>query len=107
MDMIDKKIEIMELYDLYQDLLTGKQKEYIEAYYYDDESIGEIAEELVISRNAVHDQLKRSVKKLYDFESSLHLREKRVFRSEIISKMKNEKDVDALKALILELEKGE
>ena len=97
----------MELYDLYQDLLTGKQKEYIEAYYYDDESIGEIAEEAQVSRNAVHDQLKRSVKKLHDFEKSLHLREKRLFRNEILSLMKSEQDINKIKELILELEKGE
>jgi predicted DNA-binding protein YlxM (UPF0122 family) len=107
MDIIEQKIEIMELYDLYQELLTQKQRDYLEAYYYEDESIGEIAEELDVSRNAVHDLIKRSVKKLYDYENGLKLREKRIFRNEIIEKIKQENDVDKIQELIAELEKGE
>ena len=40
---IDNRVELIELYDLYFELLTDKQKEYFEEYYFDDLSIGEIA----------------------------------------------------------------
>ena len=63
----------MELFDMYQNLLTSKQQTYIESYYYDDLSITEISENLEVSRNAVHDLLKRSVAKLEDYESKLEL----------------------------------
>ena len=73
MNILDKAIEVIELYDIYQDLLTNKQREYMESYYYNNYSLTEISENMSVSRNAVHDQLKRTVKKLYDYEAKLEL----------------------------------
>lgn len=107
MDVLDKKIEVIELYDIYQNLLTKKQKEYVEAYYYEDMSITEISDEFEVSRNAVHDQLKRTVAKLYDFEQHMNLREKNRKRNKLIDKIKvMNKQVD-LENLLEELEKVE
>ena len=39
MNILDKSIEVIELYDIYQDLLTEKQREYLESYYYNNYSI--------------------------------------------------------------------
>ncbi len=107
MNILDKAIEVIELYDVYQDLLTEKQREYMESYYYNNYSITEISENMNVSRNAVHDQLKRTVKKLYDYESKLELRIKGKKRNKIIEKIKNEKDFEKVLYLVEELEKVE
>jgi len=67
---------LIELYDLYSNLLTDKQKGYFEDYYFSDLSISEIAESYNISRNGVHDQLKRVVNSLNEYEELLKLKEK-------------------------------
>ncbi len=107
MNILDKAIEVIELYDVYQDLLTEKQREYMESYYYNNYSISEISENMSVSRNAVHDQLKRTVQKLYDYESKLELRSKDKKRHTIIEKIKNKKDLLEVLNLIEELEKVE
>ncbi|MDE5867574.1 MAG: DNA-binding protein [Anaeroplasmataceae bacterium] len=73
---LEKREEVINLYDVYQDLLTDKQKSYFEEYYFDDLSIGEIAENHTVSRNAVFDQLKRVIGILKDYEAKLKLVEK-------------------------------
>ena len=70
---IEKHDYILELYDFYSELLTEKQRSYFEGYYFDDLSIGEIAENYGLSRNAIYDQLKKTCEKLLDFESKLKL----------------------------------
>ena len=70
---IEHREELIELYDVYYSLLTEKQREYFEEYYFDDLSIGEIASNHDISRNAVHDQLKRVIVNLEDYEEKLQL----------------------------------
>ena len=44
MDILEKTLGTIVLYDLYQALLTDKQKEYFESYYFDNFSITEISE---------------------------------------------------------------
>ena len=96
---IEQREELIELYDLYFELLTDKQKEYFEEYYFDDLSIGEIALNHEISRNAVHDQLKKVIKNLEDYESKLGLLKK--------IKMINQLDIEEyVKENILEIIKG-
>lgn len=73
---IEQREELIELYDLYYNLLTEKQREYFEEYYFDDLSIGEIASNYNISRNGVHDQLKRVIANLEDYETKLGLSKK-------------------------------
>ena len=62
-------IEIILLYDYYGDLLTDRQKECFEMRYYQDLSLGEIAVELGISRQGVHDNLSRTEALLRNMES--------------------------------------
>ncbi len=62
-------IEIVLLYDYYGDLLTDRQKECFELRYYQDFSLGEIGEELGISRQGVHDNLSRAEALLRDMEA--------------------------------------
>ena len=81
---IENRVELIELYDLYFELLTDKQKQYFEEYYFDDLSIGEIASNHEISRNAVHDQIKKVIKNLEDYESKIGLLKKITLFSPIL-----------------------
>ena len=107
MNILDKSIELNNLYDLYQNLLTDKQKVYFESYYFDDYSITEISENFNISRNAVHDQLKRAVNKLYNIELKLKIKEQNKKRQMIISEIKTLNQNEKIADLINELEKVE
>ena len=64
------------LYDFYGELLTNHQKEIYEQFVLDDLSLSEIAESAGISRQGVHDLIKRCNKILEGYEAKLHLVEK-------------------------------
>ena len=71
--------EILEqalLYDFYGELLTEHQKEIYEQFVLEDLSLSEIAEQAGISRQGVHDLVKRCQKTLEGYEAKLHLVEK-------------------------------
>ena len=71
--------EILEqalLYDFYGELLTDHQKEIYEQFVLEDLSLGEIAGEAGISRQGVHDLVKRCSRTLKEYEDKLHLVEK-------------------------------
>ena len=74
---MDKYIYLNELYDYYKELFTEKQQEYFEDYYFNNLSLGEIAENYGVSRNAIHNQLKIMEDKLEEYERVLKLYEKR------------------------------
>lgn len=76
MNEMDKIVEQGLLYDFYGELLTDHQKQIYEDAVYHDMSLSEIAEEQGISRQGVHDLIKRCNKILADYESKLHLVEK-------------------------------
>ena len=60
--------ELILLYDYYGDLLTDRQKECFELRYNQDLSLGEIGQELGISRQGVHDNLLRTESLLKNME---------------------------------------
>ena len=66
-----------ELYDLYGELLTEKQQEYFEEYYFNNLSFSEMAENYDVSRNAIFKQIHIVTDKLKEYESILKLHEKR------------------------------
>ena len=66
-----------ELYDLYGELLTDKQRSYFEGYYFNNLSLSEMAEEYNVSRNAISKQLHIVIDKLKEYESILHLYDKK------------------------------
>ena len=69
----EKREELIALYDTYKELLTDKQRQYFEEYYFDDLSISEIAINHDVSRNAVFDQVKRVASNLVEYEDRLKL----------------------------------
>ncbi|MGO3732979.1 MAG: putative DNA-binding protein [Vagococcus sp.] len=85
---IEKTNRMNALFEFYSTLLTEKQMNYIELYYADDFSLGEIAEEYDVSRQAVYDNIKRTEKLLETYERKLHLFSNYVVRSEIIEEIK-------------------
>jgi len=71
--------EILEhalLFDFYGELLTERQKEIYGQYIQEDLSLGEIAKDAGISRQGVHDLIKRCNQTLKGYEDKLHLVEK-------------------------------
>ncbi len=71
--MLEKTTRFILLYDFYQDLLTEKQKQFAELYFQDDYSLGEIAEEFGITRQAVYEHIKRAETLLEEYELKLQL----------------------------------
>lgn len=83
-----KTVKLSLLYDFYSQLLTEKQQKAFELYYNDDLSLGEIAENLEITRQAVYDNLKRTEKLLDYYEEKLKLVAKFHKKQEKIAEIK-------------------
>ncbi|MBR5637028.1 MAG: putative DNA-binding protein [Pseudobutyrivibrio sp.] len=73
---MEDKIKSGYLYDFYGELLTERQRSVYEMSINDDLSLSEIADSLSISRQAVHDIIKRCDHQLEEYEDKLHLVEK-------------------------------
>lgn len=110
--MLEKTTRMNYLFDFYQSLLTPKQRSYMSLYYLDDHSLGEIAEEYNISRQAVYDNIKRTEQMLEQYEEKLLLFQKFQERQSLLQQLKDEAEkVDntsnakSLTSLIESLEK--
>lgn len=73
---MEKFVEQTLLYDFYGELLTERQQQVYESVVLEDYSLSEVAEELGISRQGVHDMIKRCNHTLSEYEAKLHLVEK-------------------------------
>ncbi len=80
--MSEKNFIYSILYDYYGNLLKDNQAAIVELYYNLDYSLSEIAEEINISRQGVHDALKRAEKTLMEYEHKIKLHNKYVKFSE-------------------------
>ncbi|MEI5992614.1 putative DNA-binding protein [Candidatus Enterococcus mansonii] len=85
---IEKTNRMNALFEFYSTLLTEKQMNYMEMYYADDFSLGEIAEEYEVSRQAVYDNIKRTEKILEEYEKKLHLFSDYIVRGELLDTLK-------------------
>src|SRR5690606_17932986 len=74
--MLEKLVRLALLYDFYGPLLTEKQRQFIELYYQQDWSLGEIAAHFGVSRQAVYDLLRRAEGALEEYEEKLRLVER-------------------------------
>jgi predicted DNA-binding protein YlxM (UPF0122 family) len=70
---LEKTNRINVLFDFYGPLLTEKQQTFLKWYFHDDYSLGEIAAEFEISRQAVYEHLKRAELTLESYEDKLGL----------------------------------
>ena len=90
-------IYLNDLYDIYKELLTLKQQNYFEAYYQDNLTLSEIAENNDVSRNAVHKQLKETIKILENYEEKLKILDK---KHKIIQEIKDMKLKEKIERII-------
>lgn len=111
--MFEKTVEVSILYDFYGQLLTPKQKLILQMYYEDDYSLAEIAEDQSVTRQAVHDTIKKAEKSLRSYEEKLGLVVRFQETESLIKKvdlniddilMKHKEDIH-LKAELYELKK--
>ena len=79
---MEEEVYLTILYDYYGELLTEKQRLYFTYYYFDNLSLQEIKENLDVSRNAIHKELKIIKDKLYNYEEKLKLydRDKKILK---------------------------
>lgn len=84
---LEKTNRINLLYDFYETLLTEKQQTFLKYYFLDDFSLGEIAAEFEISRQAVYEHIKRAEGMLEAYEQKLGLLKKHEVRSEALMKL--------------------
>ena len=73
-----------ELYDIYGELLTEKQRKYFEDYYFNNLSFSEMAQDYDISINAAFKQIHIVIDKLLEYERVLNLHKKRLKIRELI-----------------------
>ena len=102
---MEKIVEQGILYDFYGELLTEHQRQIYEDAVFNDMSLSELADAYGISRQGLHDLLKRCDKMLLSYESKLHLVErfekiKRKIRQ--INETEDMKTVRKISAEILE-----
>lgn len=93
------------LYDFYGELLTQHQQRVYEDAVLNDLSLSEIADEQGISRQGVHDMIKRCDKILTDYENKLHLVEKftRIkFNIQQINRLTDDEQIKRLSNEIIE-----
>ena len=102
---VEKIVEQGLLYDFYGELLTEHQRQIYEACVFENMSLGEIAADFDISRQGVHDLIKRCDKTLQGYEDKLHLLQRFISVKEKIQKIESittQDDVRDLANQILE-----
>lgn len=95
--IVEKIVEQSLLYDFYGELLTQHQRRIYEDVVFNDYSLSEVAEDEGISRQGVHDLIKRCDKQLKVYEEKLHLMGRF---------MQTKKDVELIKSYAKELKKN-
>jgi predicted DNA-binding protein YlxM (UPF0122 family) len=88
---MEKDLKYIELFELYQGLLTDRQRELFSSHYYYDLSLSEIAEPDGNSRQSVYAAVKKVKEKLDEYESVLRLHER---NGKLYSVAKSLKDID-------------
>lgn len=97
---MDERNNLIILYDYYGGLLSDKQKEYFEQYYFENLSLSEMAENLNISRNAIHKVLKNINIKLHKYEEILKLKEKNQKLEKIINTIPDKNIQNQIKKIL-------
>ena len=85
MVILEEKVKISILCQIYGKLLTEKQFEVLDDYYNNDLSLSEIAENLNITRQAVRDNIKKGENKLFEYEEKLGIMKKTMEQEEKIA----------------------
>jgi predicted DNA-binding protein YlxM (UPF0122 family) len=86
--MIDQTVHMGLLFDFYGQLLTDKQRLFFSLYHQEDLSLGEIAEQYGVSRQAIYDTLRRSQNILLNLEEKLGLIQRYTKQRELLETMR-------------------
>lgn len=73
---MQKDLALTELFDIYGELLTPRQRELFASYYVYDLSLAEIAEPEGKTRQNVYEQVKKVKQKLTEYEAILKIKQK-------------------------------
>ena len=84
---MEKTLRMSLLFDFYGVLLTDRQQDVFQMYFHDDLSLGEIGDQLEVSRQAIYDILRRVGIILEEFEAKLALLDKHQQRQAIYGEM--------------------
>ena len=87
---MDKSVKISMLLEIYGALLTDKQQDLLDLYYNQNLSLSEIADYVDITRQGVRKVLVDGEKKLLNYESKLHVLEKKLKNDKIIEELLKE-----------------
>lgn len=74
--MINNRVYLIELFDIYHKLLTKKQQAHFKLHFFDDLSLNEIADQYQVSKVAIYDSIEKSKNALLLFENNLKIYEK-------------------------------
>ncbi len=85
---MEKDLHFVELFELYQNLLTERQRELFSSHYCFDLSLSEIAEPDGNTRQSVYAAVKKVKEKLTEYENLLHLKEKNQKLKELATNIK-------------------
>ncbi len=94
-DSMEEIVELSLLYDFYGEMLGDHKKQIFEDYVLNDLSLAEIADEAGISRQGVHDIVKRCTKQLKEYEAALHLVDKFQHMKEKLTKASDLLSIEA------------
>lgn len=96
---MENRIYLMDLFDIYGSLLTEKQQEFFEEYYFNNLTLSELSENYEVSRTAIHNSIKETEQKLKYYESKLEIYRKRKELIEFIEDFPKEQK-DKIKEII-------
>lgn len=105
---MEKIVKQTLLYDFYGELLTKRQREVYERVVLEDLSLSEAAQELGVSRQGIHEVIKRCNGILEEYESKLRLVEKfvnireKVHQIHTLTEKYDAKDIETISNEILE-----
>lgn len=97
---MEKREYLIILYDFYSELLSDKQKEHFEDYYFNNLSLGEISENENVSRNAIHKSIKNIENKLYFYEEKLKLYQKSQELNTLADTLQDKELKDKIKSIL-------
>ena len=115
---IEKKSRIKALMDVYPGLLTEKERQVLELYMNPGVSGSDVARELKVSRQAVHDHIKRALDRMESCEQTVNFLSKRIRRKKDIEKLIElinsiskkfpvcEKELERVKKIAVRIEKN-
>lgn len=98
--MMNDVFYLNDLFDIYGELLTDKQRDYFKDYYFNNMSYGEIADKYNISRNAIYKQLGSATDKLNELEDILKIYKNNKKIREIINNCSDKKIISELEKII-------